>query len=213
MRHLQVADITLDTTAAAAPAGSTASQQITHTRTSSSPIPLGMMRGLQHFDSASSTDATDPQRGLMTSGPHHDSPMSTASDIQNPLLLTGGALAATSIMPDAGTSPFADAKSVAKQITMRCLRRWDGFLGIRAGSDGLGRRSGIWRDKFDGVRYAVLLLAMRKLNEALTTSTPHPSEMQLAPASNLVAIHISARTCDLLSRQTCALQLLCTHAA
>jgi len=65
---------------------------------------------------------------------------------------------------------------VAKQITIRCLRRWDGLLGIRAGSDGLGRRSGIWRDKFDGVRYGVLLLAMRKLNVDLLNSSTQPSE-------------------------------------
>ena len=70
-------------------------------------------------------------------------------------------------------------KTVAKQITVRCLRRWDGFLGIRASSDGLGRRSGIWRDKFDGVHYAVLLLAMGRLNETLSIAGQEPSESQL----------------------------------
>lgn len=75
-------------------------------------------------------------------------------------------------MQDALLSPSVEMKDVARQITERCLRRWDGILGIRAGSDSLGRRSGIWRDKFDSVRYAVLLLAMRKLNEALTSLMP-----------------------------------------
>ena len=58
-------------------------------------------------------------------------------------------------------------QKVAQQIAVRSLRRWDGFLGFRAGHDGLGRTLGVWKDKFDGVRFAVLLLAMRKLNEQL----------------------------------------------
>ena len=57
--------------------------------------------------------------------------------------------------------------SVARQIAARSLRRWDGFLGFRAGHDGLGNPLGVWKDKFDGVRFAVLMLAMRQLNEQL----------------------------------------------
>ena len=75
--------------------------------------------------------------------------------------------------------PSNEMKTVAKQITVRCLRRWDGFLGIRARSDGVGRRSGIWKDKFDGVHYAVLLLAMRKLNDTLNSAAPDSSKDQL----------------------------------
>ena len=63
--------------------------------------------------------------------------------------------------------PSPETKKVARQITRRCLRRWDGLLGIRASSDGLGSRAGIWRDRYDTVRCAVLLLAFRKLNQAL----------------------------------------------
>lgn len=52
-------------------------------------------------------------------------------------------------------------------------------MGFRAGHDGLGRTLGVSKDKFDGVRFAVLLLAMRKLNEQLkmqrgASSEPEP---------------------------------------
>ena len=77
---------------------------------------------------------------------------------------------------DATSGPSKEMRTVAKQITVRCLRRWDGFLGIRASSDGLGRRSGIWRDKFDGVHYAVLLLAMHRLKETLSIAAQEPGE-------------------------------------
>lgn len=63
--------------------------------------------------------------------------------------------------------PSPETKKTAREITRRCLRRWDGLLGIRASSDSLGNRAGIWRDRFDTVRCAVLLLAFRKLNQAL----------------------------------------------
>ena len=76
--------------------------------------------------------------------------------------------------------PSAEMKAVAKRITVRCLRRWDGFLGIRASSDGVGRRAGIWKDKFDGVHYAVLLLAMSRLNETLKSAAMKPSKLQPA---------------------------------
>lgn len=66
----------------------------------------------------------------------------------------------------AGTHPN-DLRKVAKQITLRCLQRWDGFMGLRPSKDSQGRQSGIWRDKFDGVRSASLLLAFRKFNQTL----------------------------------------------
>lgn len=66
----------------------------------------------------------------------------------------------------AGTHPD-DLRKVAKQITLRCLQRWDGFMGLSPSKDSQGRQSGIWRDKFDGVRSASLLLAFRRFNQTL----------------------------------------------
>ena len=58
-------------------------------------------------------------------------------------------------------------KKVAGEIAKWCLWRWDGFLGFRAGSDSVGRRAGVWKDKFESVRCAVLLAAMASLNHTL----------------------------------------------
>lgn len=60
-----------------------------------------------------------------------------------------------------------DIRRAGKEIAVRCLQRWDGYLGLRASRDSLGNKSGIWRDRFDGVRHATLLLAFRKYNEKL----------------------------------------------
>ncbi len=65
-------------------------------------------------------------------------------------------------------------KKAATEIAQRCLRRWDGPLGIRAGTDSGGARAGIWRRKYDGVRCAVLLLAFHKLNQDLQTRPNSP---------------------------------------
>ena len=76
---------------------------------------------------------------------------------------------------DPGTTGAAAAEEVqrvGKEITLRCLQRWDGFMGFRASTDSLGRQSGIWREKFDGVRIASLLLAFRKLNASLGYNQP-----------------------------------------
>ena len=62
-------------------------------------------------------------------------------------------------------------QETAKQIAIRSLRQWDGFLGLRAGQDGLGNPLGVWKGKFDGVRFSVLLLAMHKLNDQLKVPT------------------------------------------
>lgn len=69
--------------------------------------------------------------------------------------------------PSVGADPTKRVHRVGKEITLRCLQRWDGFLGFRASKDSLGRQSGIWRETFDGVRFASLLLAFRKLNASL----------------------------------------------
>ena len=83
---------------------------------------------------------------------------------------------------NAWATPAAAApalQKMSKAIAVRSLRRWDAFLGFRAGHDGLGRTLGVWRDKFDGVRFAVLLLAMRKLNEQLKLQHGAPGEQSL----------------------------------
>ena len=131
----------------------------------------------QNLQSASSTQSRQTSSTDRQSSMH-----SVTSDlVQNPLLSRGTRHTASASEPDLSRDfmlgSTKEMQSVARQITVRCLRRWDGFLGIRAGSDGLGRRSGIWRDKFDGVHYSVLLLAMHKLNETLTASSAQPSEL------------------------------------
>ncbi len=63
--------------------------------------------------------------------------------------------------------PLVDVRTVARHITTRCLRRWDGFLAVRAGKDSLDRRKGVWKDKFESVRSAAMLLAFRKVNATL----------------------------------------------
>jgi len=83
------------------------------------------------------------------------------------------------VMP---SEPAKDIQQVAKEITLRCLQRWDGVMGFRASSDSLGRQSGIWRDRFDGVRFASLLLAFRKLNAALAFNQPGDSGERCLPA-------------------------------
>ncbi len=63
--------------------------------------------------------------------------------------------------------PPKEVKKIVKDITARCLRRWDGFLAVRAGTDSLGRKKGVWKDKFESVRCAVMLLAFRSVNAEL----------------------------------------------
>ena len=72
----------------------------------------------------------------------------------------------------AGAPTAEEVQRVGREITLRCLQRWDGFMGFRASTDSLGRQSGIWREKFDGVRIASLLLAFRKLNASLGYNQP-----------------------------------------
>jgi len=156
-----------------------------------SAMQAGRSRSMQRINSAPSSAR---QSNQSTGGFAPSRQLSTASDqaslhpvqsdmVHNPLLAPGTMRTAPGHvaldrggMHDARLDSTSEMKSVAKQITVRCLRGWDGLLGIRAGSDGLGRRSGIWRDKFDGVRYGVLLLAMSKLNADLLSSSTQPSE-------------------------------------
>ena len=189
VKNLKVADVASDTQSAVANAPQQAAD-------STAPVllPSAQRRSLQRIGSAPSRGEQSLQRAVNSQSsrpkhsllpPHHTSMQSVGSDaVRNPLLLlsdqsrsaTSTLRRSESNMQDAMLGPSKEMKSVAKQITVRCLRRWDGILGIRAGKDGLGRRFGIWRDKFDGVRYAVLLLAMRKLNQDLIQLDPQPSE-------------------------------------
>ena len=170
VKHLMVADIA----SAAVPAQAATSQQGTFM--SDPPLAVVQTRNLQSLNSGPSRQLLSAQ-SLLTQSSDLDA-------IQNPLLRLPGLSHATAMLQQPGSTvhdepmgvPSNEMKAVAKQITVRCLRRWDGFLGIRARSDGVGRRSGIWKDKFDGVHYAVLLLAMRKLNETLNSATPDSSE-------------------------------------
>ena len=67
-----------------------------------------------------------------------------------------------------------EVKQVAADIAAWCLRRWDGILGMMAGTDSGGAKAGIWRQDYDGVRCAVLVLAMRKKNSDMLASVESP---------------------------------------
>ena len=82
-------------------------------------------------------------------------------------------------------APSAEMKQAASEIARQCLRLWDGFLGIHAGSDSAGAKAGVWRGKFDGVRCAVLLLAFRKLNKSLQMHSDAPSRFGMLSFSFL----------------------------
>lgn len=58
-------------------------------------------------------------------------------------------------------------KRVARDITTWCLLRWGGPFGVRAGSDSVGAKLGIWNERFESVRCSALLLTFHKVNEAL----------------------------------------------
>ena len=72
----------------------------------------------------------------------------------------------------AGAAATEDVQRVGKEITLRCLQRWDGFMGYRASTDSLGRQSGIWREKLDGVPTTSLLLTLQKLTASLRYNQP-----------------------------------------
>ena len=185
-KNLKVADVA----SAAQSAQVAAAQQETPVSNIPLAAPVVQSRNLQRVCSAPSRGGLSLQSSRSSSRhmlPSTQSPsiQSSHSDaVQNPLLRVLGLSYATDSFQrtnsnmhfDTTSGPSKEMKIVAKQITVRCLRRWDGLLGIRASSDGLGRRSGIWRDKFDGVHYAVLLLAMNRLNETLNIAAQEPGE-------------------------------------
>ncbi len=60
--------------------------------------------------------------------------------------------------------PTKEMKDVARDIVTWCFLRWGGPFGARAGSDSMGVKLGIWNDRFENVRCAVMLLALRQVN-------------------------------------------------
>ena len=96
--------------------------------------------------------------------------------------------------------PVTDAtpamQSVAKQMTQRCLRKWDCILAFKPSTDSLGNRQGIWRDKFLGVRASVMLLALNRLNTNLQASAMVPCDSDTggtsaqAPCSHSICLNV-----------------------
>lgn len=113
----------------------------------------------------------------------------------------------------AASSSIQEVRHVAKQITQHCLRRWDGWLGIRAGSDITGGKAGIWRGQFEGVRCAVLLLVFYRLNEQLQAQVDSPGQpMLLLDQPNNRALlqfstQIASRLCGFLGCAVCQSEL------
>ena len=132
--------------------------------------------------------------------------LSSRQNSETPLIVNNP-LAAEQPRAEAAPPP-PDVQTAARKIAARCLRRWDAFLGFRAGRDGLGNPLGVWKTKFDGVRFAVLLLAMRKLNQHLQlqqeTSAPGQTLSSVIKACHTHAFSMQGimRTCNLLHFQT-----------
>ncbi len=93
-------------------------------------------------------------------------------DLPNSTAITPEAFDDEEDDPTSVAEPSTNIKKAARDIASRCLQRWDGFLGVRASTDSLGRKSGVWRDKYESVRYASLLLAFRKFNVSLASTQP-----------------------------------------
>ena len=97
-------------------------------------------------------------------------------------------------------APTDRMKRVAKDITTWCLQRWGGPFGARAGSDSVGAKLGIWNERFESVRCAVMLLAFHKVNAALIaehqkarTGTDEPGRSSLiCPDSVIKVQHCTA---------------------
>lgn len=64
-------------------------------------------------------------------------------------------------------APTQEMKYVAKDMTAWCVLRWGGSFGAKAGTNSMGAKLGIWSDRFEDVRCAVMLLTFLKLNAAL----------------------------------------------
>jgi len=71
--------------------------------------------------------------------------------------------------------PTKDMKDVARDIVTWCFLRWGGPFGARAGSDSMGVKLGIWNDRFENVRCAVMLLALRQVNADQKSKDPKAS--------------------------------------
>ena len=77
--------------------------------------------------------------------------------------------------------PSTEMKRAAMQIAQQCLRCWDGTLGMCPRTDAGGAKAGIWRQKFDGVRCAALLLAFQKSNRHLQMQSGRPGMSAATP--------------------------------
>ena len=71
-------------------------------------------------------------------------------------------------------APSPAMLKAAKEMTSRCLRRWDSILALRASTDSQGKGQGIWRDRYEGVRASVMLLALHNLNQQLQANAVVP---------------------------------------
>ena len=71
-------------------------------------------------------------------------------------------------------TPSPAMLKVAKDMTQRCLRRWDSILALRAAVDSQSKGQGIWRDRYEGVRASVMLLALHNLNKQLQANAVVP---------------------------------------
>lgn len=106
-------------------------------------------------------------------------------------------------------TPTPKMTLAATQITRMCLRQWDGLFGVRAASDSVGTKAGIWRAKFEGVRCAVLLLAFNRLNRNLQAqSTPSKLLVLRSAKVALPAMRASSHT-----RLTCRVAKVQTSVA
>ena len=76
------------------------------------------------------------------------------------------------------TKPSAAMLKVAKEMIQRCLRRWDSILALRASTDSRGRGQGIWRERYEGVRASVMLLALHNANKQLQADAVMPYDGQ-----------------------------------
>jgi len=68
-----------------------------------------------------------------------------------------------------------EIKNVTRDIMTWCFLRWGGSFGARAGSDSTGVKLGIWNDRFENVRCAVMLLALRQVNASHKSKDPKAS--------------------------------------
>ena len=104
---------------------------------------------------------------LMASDINTESPDFNQPD-QISTAIYGAADASNLVITD--QSPSREVKEVAKDIFTWCMVRWGGPFGARAGTNSMGGKLGIWTDRFENVRCAVMLLSMRKLNAAVMLS-------------------------------------------